>query len=159
MAPPVEKFISRMRAMGVGDGYRVVIYDSLGLFSAARAWWLFRLFGKEDVAVFYRRVSASVVYRAFIVIFVSLGLVILLTGILTVIEPFPFLELFFEVISAFSTVGLSTGITSLLSSEGKVLLVVAMFIGRIGTLTLILSLMLRRRRGKYQYLKGKFRIG
>lgn len=51
MAPPVEKFISRMRAMGVGDGYRVVIYDSLGLFSAARAWWLFRLFGKEDVAV------------------------------------------------------------------------------------------------------------
>ena len=125
--------------------------------AVAAVWAL--IVGKEDVAVFYRRVSASVVYRAFIVIFVSLGLVILLTGILTVIEPFPFLELFFEVISAFSTVGLSTGITSLLSSEGKVLLVVAMFIGRIGTLTLILSLMLRRRRGKYQYLKGKFRIG
>lgn len=51
MAPPVEKFVSRMRAMGVGDGHRVVIYDSLGLFSAARVWWLFRLFGKTDVAV------------------------------------------------------------------------------------------------------------
>ncbi|MBA3324505.1 MAG: 3-mercaptopyruvate sulfurtransferase [Rhodobacteraceae bacterium] len=51
MAPPVEKFVSRMRAMGVGDGHRVVVYDSLGLFSAARVWWLFRLFGKEDVAV------------------------------------------------------------------------------------------------------------
>ncbi|MFO1107478.1 MAG: 3-mercaptopyruvate sulfurtransferase [Amaricoccus sp.] len=51
MAPPVEKFISRMRAMGIGDGHRVVVYDSLGLFSAARVWWLFRLFGKEDVAV------------------------------------------------------------------------------------------------------------
>jgi thiosulfate/3-mercaptopyruvate sulfurtransferase len=51
MAPPVEKFISRMRAMGVGDGHRVVIYDSLGIFSAPRVWWLFRLFGKTDVAV------------------------------------------------------------------------------------------------------------
>lgn len=51
MAPPVEKFISRMRAMGIGDGHRVVVYDSLGLFSAPRVWWLFRLFGKEDVAV------------------------------------------------------------------------------------------------------------
>lgn len=51
MAPPVEKFISRMRAMGVGDGHRVVVYDSAGMFSAPRVWWLFRLFGKEDVAV------------------------------------------------------------------------------------------------------------
>lgn len=51
MAPPVEKFVSRMRALGVGDGHRVVVYDSLGLFSAARVWWMFRLFGKEDVAV------------------------------------------------------------------------------------------------------------
>ncbi|MBP7240711.1 3-mercaptopyruvate sulfurtransferase [Amaricoccus sp.] len=51
MAPPVEKFVSRMRAMGVGDGHRVVVYDSAGLFSAARVWWLFRLFGKTDVAV------------------------------------------------------------------------------------------------------------
>ena len=51
MAPPVEKFVARMRAMGIGDGHRVVVYDSLGLFSAARVWWLFRLFGKEDVAV------------------------------------------------------------------------------------------------------------
>ncbi|WP_112320765.1 3-mercaptopyruvate sulfurtransferase [Oceanibium sediminis] len=51
MAPPVEKFISRMRAMGIGDGHRVVIYDGAGLFSAARVWWLFRLFGKRDVAV------------------------------------------------------------------------------------------------------------
>jgi thiosulfate/3-mercaptopyruvate sulfurtransferase len=51
MAPPVEKFVSRMRAMGIGDGHRVVVYDGSGLFSAARVWWLFRLFGKEDVAV------------------------------------------------------------------------------------------------------------
>jgi thiosulfate/3-mercaptopyruvate sulfurtransferase len=51
MAPPPEKFISRMRAMGVGDGHQVVVYDGAGMFSAARVWWLFRLMGKADVAV------------------------------------------------------------------------------------------------------------
>ena len=49
--PPVEKFMSRIRAMGVGDGHKVIIYDSQGLFSAARVWWLFRLMGQFDVAV------------------------------------------------------------------------------------------------------------
>ena len=51
MAPPTEKFISRMRAMGVGDGHQVVIYDQHSVFSAPRVWWLFRLMGKTDVAV------------------------------------------------------------------------------------------------------------
>ena len=51
MAPPPEKFISRMRAMGVGDGHQVVVYDSSGIFSAPRVWWTFKLMGKADVAV------------------------------------------------------------------------------------------------------------
>jgi thiosulfate/3-mercaptopyruvate sulfurtransferase len=51
MAPPSEKFISRMRAMGVGDGHQVVVYDGAGIFSAPRVWWTFRLMGKTDVAV------------------------------------------------------------------------------------------------------------
>ncbi|MEL6583363.1 MAG: 3-mercaptopyruvate sulfurtransferase [Pseudomonadota bacterium] len=51
MAPPVEKFISRMRRMGIGDGHRVVVYDGAGVFSSPRVWWMFRHFGKEDVAV------------------------------------------------------------------------------------------------------------
>jgi thiosulfate/3-mercaptopyruvate sulfurtransferase len=51
MAPPLEKFTSRVRGLGIGDGHRVVVYDGAGLFSAARVWWLFRLFGKTDVAV------------------------------------------------------------------------------------------------------------
>lgn len=51
MAPPVEKFMSRLRAMGVGDGHQVVVYDARGLFSAARVWWLFRLMGQDNVAV------------------------------------------------------------------------------------------------------------
>ena len=51
MAPPVEKFMSRMRAMGVGDGHQVVVYDGAGIFSAARVWWLFQLMGQRGVAV------------------------------------------------------------------------------------------------------------
>ncbi|WP_103173480.1 3-mercaptopyruvate sulfurtransferase [Paracoccus sp. SY] len=51
MAPPVEMFISRMRAMGVGDGHQVVVYDNSDVRSAARVWWTFRLMGKIDVAV------------------------------------------------------------------------------------------------------------
>ena len=51
MAPPSEKFISRLRAMGVGDGHQVVVYDGAGILSAPRVWWTFRLMGKTDVAV------------------------------------------------------------------------------------------------------------
>lgn len=50
-APPVEKFISRMRAMGVGDGHQVVVYDGTGVFTSPRVWWMFRLMGKTDIAV------------------------------------------------------------------------------------------------------------
>ena len=51
MAPTTEKFMSRMRSMGVGDGHQKVVYDTHGLFSAARVWWLFRLMGQSDIAV------------------------------------------------------------------------------------------------------------
>lgn len=51
MAPPPEKFASRVKRLGLGDGARIVIYDSTGIFSAPRAWWLFRLMGHEDVRV------------------------------------------------------------------------------------------------------------
>lgn len=51
MLPSTVKFASRMKKMGIGDGMRIVVYDTHGLFSAARAWWTFRAMGHEDVAV------------------------------------------------------------------------------------------------------------
>lgn len=51
MLPSAEKFASRMKKAGIGDGCRVVVYDAQGLFSAARVWWTFRVMGHEDVAV------------------------------------------------------------------------------------------------------------
>jgi thiosulfate/3-mercaptopyruvate sulfurtransferase len=51
MLPSTVKFASRMKKLGVGDGIRIVVYDTQGLFSAARVWWTFRAMGHEDVAV------------------------------------------------------------------------------------------------------------
>lgn len=51
MVPSPEKFSSRMRKLGLGDGNRIVVYDTIGNVSAARAWWLLRLFGHQDVAI------------------------------------------------------------------------------------------------------------
>lgn len=51
MLPPAEKFASRAQALGLGDGSRIIVYDNSPLRSAARAWWMFRLFGAHEVAV------------------------------------------------------------------------------------------------------------
>jgi thiosulfate/3-mercaptopyruvate sulfurtransferase len=51
MAPSAEKFASRMQSLGLGDGSRIVLYDDSPLASAARAWWLLKLFGAHDVAI------------------------------------------------------------------------------------------------------------
>jgi thiosulfate/3-mercaptopyruvate sulfurtransferase len=51
MLPSPEKFASRMKKLGIGDGARIVVYDNAGLFSAARVWWTFRVMGHEDVVV------------------------------------------------------------------------------------------------------------
>ena len=51
MLPSPEKFASRMKKLGVGDGMKVVVYDSKGIYSAPRAWWMFRVMGHDDVAV------------------------------------------------------------------------------------------------------------
>jgi thiosulfate/3-mercaptopyruvate sulfurtransferase len=51
MLPPPEKFAARVKKLGLGDGHRIVAYDGMGLFSAARAWWMFRVMGHEEVFV------------------------------------------------------------------------------------------------------------
>lgn len=51
MLPRPEVFSSKVRKMGIGDGKRIVCYDAAGLFSAARVWWMFRVFGHNDVVV------------------------------------------------------------------------------------------------------------
>jgi len=51
MLPPAEKFASRMQALGIGDGNRIVLYDDTPHITSARAWWMFKTFGSHDVAI------------------------------------------------------------------------------------------------------------
>ena len=52
MLPPLEKFASKVGKLGLGDDHRIVVYDANGGYNAAcRAWWMFRVFGRSDIAV------------------------------------------------------------------------------------------------------------
>ncbi len=99
--------------------------------------------GKEEVECFGRTLARDVVSRALTVATWGVLIVVVACVILFNTEPFPFEAIMFEVLSAFDTVGLSTGITSQLSLTGKLVIIVTMFIGRIGPLTL--ALMVGRR--------------
>lgn len=101
--------------------------------------------GKDGVVVFNRTLPTIDLIKAFCVIIAALVLIISVTFILTLTEGADFLALLFEVTSAFGTVGLTTGITTSLSSVGKLLLACTMFAGRLGPLTLATALGTRRK--------------
>jgi trk system potassium uptake protein TrkH len=90
--------------------------------------------------IFRRRIPFAVVNRAFAILVSGVSMIILGTLLLGYTHDFSFMELYFETVSAFGTVGLSTGITPLLSDFGKIVIMVWMFVGRIGPLTLVLAI-------------------
>lgn len=90
--------------------------------------------GKEEVVVFNRTIKKSIIVRALAIIVVSLLTVTIGLFVLTITENQPFLSLLFEVISAFGTVGLTLDLTPHLTASGKVVIMILMFIGRIGPL-------------------------
>ncbi len=124
---------------------------------------------KHDVEMFRRRIPPFVVSRAFVIFILASLAVVSVTVILTVTErrnmnmwP-PGQEsshrLLFEVVSAMGTVGLSTGITSLLSIPGKLMITLTMFIGRLGPLTVGLALVQRKKRAAYRYPEERMMVG
>ncbi|QUH24421.1 TrkH family potassium uptake protein [Serpentinicella alkaliphila] len=118
--------------------------------------------GKEETELFKKRIPRDIVNRAITVSFISLTLVIVVTGILTMTETgFSFLEILFESTSAFGTVGLSLGITSELSSLGRLVITFLMFAGRVGPITIVFALARRQRKykGIIKYPEGKILVG
>jgi trk system potassium uptake protein TrkH len=120
-------------------------------------WALVR--GKEDVEIFERRIPNAVIYRAFALVLIAALLVIFVTMMLSLSEQASFLSILFEVVSAFGTVGLSTGITPQLTVNGKLWLILTMFAGRVGPVTVALALALRQRKAGVKYPEGKVIIG
>ncbi|GAB3450714.1 potassium transporter TrkG [Streptomonospora sediminis] len=99
--------------------------------------------GESSVHIAGRRLASGVAEQAVTVLTLAIGLVFTATFCLLVITPFTLDEVLFEAISAFSTVGLSTGITADLPVPGELILVFLMFVGRIGPITLASALALR----------------
>ena len=115
---------------------------------------------REDTEVFNRRFSKDLVYRAFTLFFLGAGLVITATMLLSYTEKgASFISLIFETASAFGTAGLSMGLTSELSNIGKVLIMILMYLGRVGPLTVVLSLTKKRVNSGVKYPEGKILIG
>jgi len=107
--------------------------------------------GHSDSDAFGRRISAPAQRQAITVLVLSSTAVVLGTLFLLFISDFPTDQVIFEVISAFGTVGLSTGITADLPPSGQLVLIVLMYVGRVGTITLATSLALGERRMPYRY--------
>jgi len=115
--------------------------------------------GLKDTIMFKRRIPHETVRRAFTITTLSVFVVITAVLLLDYFDHFSFMESAFEVFSAFGTVGLSMGITSKLSSIGKIIIIVVMFIGRVGPLSLALSLLIQQKEPKIEYPKEYISIG
>jgi trk system potassium uptake protein TrkH len=122
-----------------GGGIKTTTFGLL----AAAVWSQGR--GHEEVVILGRRIPVEQVNRALAVTVVSGGLVATVTLLLCLTEQADFLTVLFETVSAFGTVGLSMGITPKLSVVGRVLIILTMYAGRVGPLTLVFALAQSRR--------------
>ncbi len=115
--------------------------------------------GQEEISVFKRTLPVDFIKRSFVVLLLSFGTVLLTTTLLCLTEPFDFISILFESISAFGTVGLSLGVTSTLSTAGKIIIIITMFAGRIGPLTLFFALSRKDKEAGFNYPEEKILIG
>lgn len=104
-----------------------------------------RLRNYDRTDVYGRHISRQIIVQATMIILANI--LVLFTGIfvLSIFEPFDFNQICFEATSALATVGLTTGITSQLSVLGKIVIILLMYIGRIGIMTVLISLTNRRK--------------
>jgi trk system potassium uptake protein len=116
---------------------------------------------REEIEVFGRTLPRRLIANAIGIVFIQFGLIFVVTLALLYTDPkFRLEQTLFEVVSAFGTVGLSTGITAELSTPGKLLITLAMFTGRIGPLTLIFAMAEQSgTQAIYRYPDGKVMIG
>jgi len=131
-------------------------------FGVAIATILSVIKGEDDTEAFKKRIPRDLVNRALAIIGLAMGLIILVTMVLSITEKgHSFIEVFFEVTSAFGTVGLSLGITPELSSIGRLIISLTMFAGRVGPLTMFLALAQRKqnKKGTIRYPEDKVMVG
>jgi trk system potassium uptake protein TrkH len=129
-------------------------------FAVALKAALANLRGKEHVEFFQRNIPWTYVNKTYAVLFSAFLLLVIFSVALAISEShFSLKSVVFEVVSAFGTVGLSLGITPDLSPAGKGIILMAMFVGRIGSLTLGVALTRRVLYARYRYPDGRLMIG
>lgn len=138
---------------GTGGGIKTTTFYSSVRFVAALVQ------GKEDVNVSRRRLPEGLVLKALSIILISLGLISVSTLLLTITEEASFFDILFEVVSAFGTVGLSRGITPSLSIPGKLIIIVTMFAGRVGPLSLAVAISKQANQAGIRYPEEKVLVG
>jgi trk system potassium uptake protein TrkH len=112
---------------------------------------LAEVLGRRDAAMFGRRFGHKVERQALTVVALALFLIVGATMFITSVTALPLQDVLFETISAFATVGMSTGITAALPPSAQLVLILLMFIGRVGTITTAAALALRSGDRKYRY--------
>jgi len=139
---------------GTGGGIKTTTFGLI--LSSVRSMFM----GREDITVFQRKVSSEMIMRAYSVAIIAMIWVIIASGILFVTESgLSVQSILFEVSSAFGTVGLSAGITPLLSPTGKIIITFTMFLGRIGPVAIGYSLVGKPPHAKYTYPKAEILVG
>ncbi|WP_442602244.1 TrkH family potassium uptake protein [Paenibacillus sp. KN14-4R] len=115
--------------------------------------------GKEDVVLFRNRIAKEQILKALTIIFMALFMLVGVSMMLSLTEGKQFLMVLFETTSAVGTVGMSMGLTPELSTFGKIVLCLVMFVGRLGPLTLAYALGSKHKKELYRYPEGKLIIG
>lgn len=115
--------------------------------------------GKQYINIYGREIETQTIYKSFMIYIVATLIVCLSTILICTSDSFSLMEIFFEVCSAFGTTGLSMGITSSLSSFAKIVLIITMFIGRIGIVTFLMFFRANASHAKVRYPKVDIIIG
>lgn len=115
--------------------------------------------GEKEVSIMHRKITDTIIRRCVAIIIFSLTVLFILTGVLLAIEPYDFLDTLYEMTSAIATVGLSRGMTATLGTAGKLIVALAMYLGRIGPITLALAFNSNKGTSAVSYPEGKVIIG
>jgi len=115
--------------------------------------------GRRDVTLLKHRIPGELINKSFVVGFLSILLIVIMTVLIASKESYSFIQVFFETMSAFGTVGLSTGITGGLSSLAKVLLIITMFVGRLGPLTIGVAMVREVEPLRFRYPEERVLVG
>ena len=114
---------------------------------------------RESVTIYRNSVSLNTVLRAFLILLFGVSTVAVGTFLLALFEEAPLEHLLFEAVSAFGTVGLSAGITGALTAPGKIVVILLMFLGRLGPLTVLAAASLGGKKIRIEYPRGEIAIG